>query len=383
MKTKQQALANSYAKALAQHLSASNNNGVAAALRIGERAISLGLGTLELASIHQHSIIPCLLHSMTAAERDLCILRAEGFFAHAITPLEKTHKTALESNAHLKVMVATLKQRTKELDASNEELKQEILQRKTTEESLRTSENTSSKLLMKAKEMQEQLRLLSRRLLSAQEEERRRISRELHDVIAQALTGINLKLASLKTQSKTDTQAFQQQITETQTLIEQSVEIVHRFARDLRPTVLDDLGIIAALNNYLQVFLERTGIRAKLTAFGKIESLANDILTGLFRITQEALSNVAQHANATAVEVVITQPGQVIRLEIKDNGQGFVVDDLTLTDHAKRLGLLGMKERAEMMDGKFSIESAPGRGTTVRVDLPASSVAITTPPTTP
>ena len=383
MNTKQHAFASSYATALAQHLTASTNTGVAAALRLGERAITLSMGTLELAAVHQQAIVPCLLHTMTPADRDLRLLRAEAFFAHAITPLEKTHKTALESNAHLKVMIATLKQRTTELDASNEELKREILQHRATEESLRTSEITSSKLLTKAKEMHEQLRLLSRRLLSAQEEERRRISRELHDVIAQALTGINLKLDALKTQSKTNTKTFQERITETQTLIVQSVEIVHRFARDLRPTVLDDLGIIAALNNYLQGFLERTGIRAKLTAFGKIEGLENDLLTGLFRITQEALNNVAQHAKATNIEVVITQPGPLIRLEIKDDGQGFVVDDLTLKDYGKRLGLLGMKERAEMMDGKFSIESAPGKGTTVRVDLPAPAPAITTPPTTP
>ena len=107
--------------------------------------------------------------------------------------------------------------------------------------------------------MQEQLRLLSRQLLSAQEEERKRISRELHDVIAQTLTGINVRLATLKKEATLNTKGLERNIARTQRLVEKSVDIVHRFARELRPTVLDDLGLIPALHSFMKNFTRRDG----------------------------------------------------------------------------------------------------------------------------
>ena len=128
-------------------------------------------------------------------------------------------------------------------------------------------------LLEKSERLQEQLRRLSRQVLSAQEEERKEISRELHDVIAQTLTGINVRLAALKKEASLNTSGLDRNIARTQRLVEKSVDIVHRFARELRPAVLDDLGLIPALQSFMKNFGARTGLFAQLTAFAAVENL--------------------------------------------------------------------------------------------------------------
>ena len=160
--------------------------------------MATGLETLDLARIHEQALITLVLPGYSAKTRDTMVRRAGAFFAEAITPIEKTHRTAREANVRLNQMIETLNRRSADLAASNRQLKQEIAQRKTVEESLRKSEQHYSKLLEQSRHMQEQLRHLSRQLLLAQEEERKRISRELHDEIAQTLTGINVRLAALK-----------------------------------------------------------------------------------------------------------------------------------------------------------------------------------------
>jgi signal transduction histidine kinase len=298
------------------------------------------------------------------------IRRAGTFFAEAITPIEKTHRSAQETNGQLVQLNQSLYQRSVDLTASNRQLQQEILQRKSVEESLRKSEQHYSRLLEQSRHMQEQLRLLSRQLLSAQEEERKMISRELHDQIAQTLTGINIQLASLKTESTLNTKGLQKKISSTQRLVEKSVDIVHRFARELRPTVLDDLGLIPALHSFMKSFNKRTGVRTSLTAFAAVERLDTAKRTVLFRVAQEALNNVARHAQAGRVEVSIQKLPDWICMKIKDDGKSFNVERTLHANGGKRLGLLGMRERLEMVGGKFVVESSPGKGTTVFAQIP-------------
>jgi len=225
-------------------------------------------------------------------------------------------------------------------------------------------------LLEQSRHMQEQLRLLSRQLLSAQEEERKMISRELHDQIAQTLTGINIRLASLKTESTLNNKGLQKKISSTQRLVEKSVDIVHRFARELRPTVLDDLGLIPALHSFMKSFTKRTGVRAHLTAFAAVERLDTAKRTVLFRIAQEALTNVARHAQASQVEVSIQKLPDCICMKIKDDGKSFQAQRVMHSKRNTRLGLIGMRERLEMVGGKFVVESSPGKGTTVQAQIP-------------
>jgi len=360
-----------YHAALRKHLKqARPPAGLRPAIGLGRQAMSAGLKTLDLARIHQQALIALVLPSYSPDTRDVMVRRAGAFFAETITPIEKTHRIAHEANAELDRTIRALNQRAIELATSNRELRLEITRRKAAEKSLRESKLHYSQLLAQSGHMQEQLRLLSRQLLSAQEEERKIISRELHDVIAQTLTSINVELANLKKEAMKNTTGLDRNITRTQRLVEQSVDIVHRFARDLRPTVLDDLGLIPALRTFMKGFTEETGIRVHLSAFAAVEEVNGDKRTVLYRVAQEALTNVARHAQASRAEVKIQKTDGCICMKIKDDGKGFEKERVLSARRGQRLGLLGMRERLDMVGGKFTVTSRPGKGTTVLAQVP-------------
>jgi signal transduction histidine kinase len=380
MKSKCAELSRLYHAALKEYLRQGSGSGMEPAHEVGRHALSLGLETLDLARVHEIALASLVLPGYSSSTSDGLMGRAGMFFTEAITPIEQTHRGAREANAKLNQVNAELSRQTRELAASNQELQEEIVRRMAVEESLRASELTASELLAKSQQMQEELRHLSRELLTAQEEERRKISRELHDVIAQTLTSINVRLASLKAESKASIKELQSQITTTQRLVEKSVDIVHRFARELRPTVLDDLGLIPALRSFLNEFTENTGVRASLKAFAEVELLNNARRTVLYRVAQEALTNVARHAQASRADVVIENLDGIVRMRIKDDGKGFEVDGSSRAKKSTRLGLLGMRERVEMVGGTFSVDSAPGMHTIIRVDIPAGDSSAKKPP---
>jgi signal transduction histidine kinase len=341
---------------------------------MGQQALTAGLQTLDIAKLHEQILVSKVLPGSPASKRAALIRQAGTFFTEAITPIEKIHRGTREAAIHLNKIVETLSQRTVELAASNLELQQEIAQRKAMETALKKSEHHYSELLARSELLQEQLRQLSRQILSAQEEERKRISRELHDVIAQTLTGINVRLAALKKESALTTRHLDRNIASTQRLVEKSVDIVHEFARELRPAVLDDLGLIPALHSFVKIFSKRTGLQLHLKAFAGIEELEIAKRTVLFRVAQEALTNVARHAHARRVEVDFQKVRNVARMEINDDGKSFQVERTLNARGNKRLGLLGMRERVEMVGGTFCVESEPGKGTTVRVEIPFANV---------
>jgi len=266
------------------------------------------------------------------------------------------------------------RRRVEVLAASNQKLENEIVRRRVLEASLKQSEQHQRRLLAESREMQEQLRELSREILRAQEEERKRISRELHDVIAQTLTGINVRLATLKKEAGRSGDSFGRNIARTQEIVGKSVAIVHQFARELRPAVLDDLGLIPALHSYLKDFAARTGLRAKLAAFAAVEDIDIAKRTVLFRVAQEALNNVARHAHASRVDVILQKQPDRVCLKIVDDGKSFNVENFLRHRGGKHLGLLGMKERLEMIGGCFHVESAPGAGTTICAQLPLADI---------
>ena len=377
MARKLNGLAQQYVSTLRKHLKQDSRASAPCrtAQGLGRRAMALGLETLDLARFHEQALINLVLPSYSPGTRERMVRRAGTFFAEAITPIEKTHRAARDDNGQLVKLNQSLIQRSVDLIASNRQLQREILQRKSVEASLRKSEQHYSELLEQSRHMQEQLRLLSRQLLTAQEEERKMISRELHDQIAQTLTGINIRLASLKTESTLNNKGLQKKISSTQRLVEKSVDIVHRFARELRPTVLDDLGLIPALHSFMKSFTARTGVRVHLTAFAAVERLDTAKRTVLFRIAQEALTNVARHAQASRVEVSIQKLPDCICMKIKDDGKSFNVERTLHANGGKRLGLLGMRERLEMVGGKFVVESSPGKGTTINAQLPLDKAA--------
>ncbi|HTD65157.1 MAG TPA: sensor histidine kinase [Candidatus Limnocylindria bacterium] len=369
MKPKLTGLLQEYPAALRHHLTQKSGASLEAARSLGRAAVSMGLETLDVARIHEHALLE-VVSSYSPGARNGVFRRAGFFFAETITPIEKTHRTAREANDRLSRLNESLRQRAVALAASNRQLKKEIIQRQAVEEALRKSERHYSELLQQSREMQEQLRHLSHQLLSAQEEERKTISRELHDEIAQTLTGINVQLGSLKTAAAHDIKDLQTKITNTQRLVEKSVKIVHKFARELRPSVLDDLGLIPALHSFVKSFSKRTHIGIRLRIFAGVEQLDGAKRTMLYRVAQESLTNVARHARATQVEMCIEKVSDTVRMKIKDNGKSFSVEQMLRAKKNNRLGLLGMRERIEMVGGHFSIESAPGQGTTVEAQIP-------------
>ena len=370
MKRKLLKLSRRYRMALQAHLKLGRSAGLESARGLGDRALASGLQTLDLAKLHEQVLVTEILPACPRRKRAAIIKQAGIFFAAAITPIEKTHRSAREAAVQLKKFIETLSQRTVELAASNLELSLEITQRKAAELALKKSEHHYSELLRQSDHLQEQLRRLSRQIILAQEEERKRISRELHDVIAQTLTGINIRLATLKKEALVNTKGLDRNISRTQRLVEKSVDIVHRFARELRPAVLDDLGLVPALHSFVKLFSQRTRIHVHLKVFAGVEKLDGNQRTILYRVAQEALTNVSRHAQASRVEVSIQKVADGICMKINDDGKSFEVDRVLNARGRKRLGLLGMRERLEMVGGRFNIESTAGKGTTITANIP-------------
>jgi signal transduction histidine kinase len=367
-------LSRQYRAALCKHLKQGPEASLHRARGLGRRAMAIGLETLDLARIHEQALAQLISPGDSPATRGAMVRRAGIFFAEVIIPVEKTHRTAIEANVHLAQMNEALRRRGVDLAASSRQLRQEIVKRKSAEESLRRSEQHYGRLLEQSQQMQEQLRLLSRQLLSAQEEERKKISRELHDVIAQTLASINVRLAALKREAAVSKKGLERSIVRTQELVRRSVSIVHRFARELRPTVLDDLGLIPALHTFMKSFREQTGIRVSLSAAAAVNEVNSDKRTVLFRVAQEALANVTRHAQASQAEVRLQKLDGAVCMTVKDNGKGFQQEHVLRAKRNKRLGLLGMRERLEMVGGNFTIKSAPGRGTTVIAKIPLADI---------
>lgn len=267
-------------------------------------------------------------------------------------------------------MPTLLHQKSREMIALKRQLKRETARRESAENSLKTVKQSYGDLLKRSRRAREEMRVISHRLLLVHEEERRQISRALHDEISQTLAGINVKLATLTQEASAGTRNFKKKISAAQRLVERSVIIVHRFARGLRPTMLDDLGLIPALHAYMDGLTRQTGLRIRFTAYSGVEKLGNAKRTAFYRIAQSALTNVAQHAKASEVDVVLNKSPQGICLEVKDDGVSFQVDRILASKRYKRLGLISMRERIEMFGGTFTVVSLPGQGTTLRACIP-------------
>jgi len=219
--------------------------------------------------------------------------------------------------------------------------------------------------LEKARAYDVRLRQMSSQVLTAQEVERKRLSRELHDDTAQALTSVLVRLRVLERSA--DDEATRAGLAELRTILSGALEGVRALAIDLRPRVLDDLGLEMALKAQVRDFTQRWEIDATLSS-GRLGRLPAEVELVLYRVAQEALSNVAKHARASRVEISLTKRGTRLRMLIEDDGCGFDADAATDAVDAG-LGLFGMKERLALVDGTLGIESAVGAGTRVSADV--------------
>lgn len=212
-----------------------------------------------------------------------------------------------------------------------------------------------------------QLRELTARIAETEENERRRLARELHDQVGQTLTALNLNLTIIQGQLPGDTPAkVRIRLTDTQQLVEETTRIIRSIMTELRPAVLDDYGVFAALRWYAEQFARRTNIVVNVRGKELEQRLASSVETALFRITQEALTNILKHAQATEATVMLEMVDVNLVLTIQDNGIGF--EPTALSPHG--LGLAAMRERAMAIGGQFTLHTSPHQGTGIVVSVP-------------
>ena len=219
-----------------------------------------------------------------------------------------------------------------------------------------------------------QLRMLSRHIEVVKEEEQTRLAREIHDEMGVLMTGLKLDLAQMRdllgaADLRTAAVSLRSRIASMDETLDQTITVVQRVAADLRPRVLDDLGLVAAIEWQADAFRSRTGIRCDVIIETDDPVIDSERATALFRICQEALTNVARHAHATCVTIRLGETMDQVLLEIEDDGEGIPTEKLI---DRMSIGLLGMRERAELLEGEVHITGRPGKGTIITVRMPTA-----------
>jgi len=269
-------------------------------------------------------------------------------------------------------MAASLQER----DAENERLIAEMQQLNAGLEA-RVVKRTEQLLVSNTRLVasQTELRRLSEELMRITEQERTRISREIHDQLGQLLTAIKMELRAIERGLARDPQVAREHIKETAGLVDETIRTVRRISADLRPGILDDFGLGAAIEWQMEQFRKRTGMEAELEAHIVEESLSKDMATAAFRILQEALTNVARHSEATAVNVAVRTTDAELLLTVRDNGKGLNPDP-----NHRSFGVVGMRERARQFGGSVTIADNPGGGAMVHLRMPLHQLDVAPPP---
>jgi len=263
------------------------------------------------------------------------------------------NKMAEDLGRHRKHLEELVEGRTAELETANEQLRREIAERKRSEEELRQS--------------RERLRDLASHLQSIREEERGRIAREIHDELGQALTALKMDIHWIGHGLSKDQQLLLEKAKSMSMLIDTTVQSVQRISSELRPGLLDDLGLSAAVEWQADEFRNRTGIQCETISDPEDIALNQALSIAVFRIFQEALTNIARHANATRVKIILKEKSGKVELTVRDNGKG--ITEKQISD-ARSFGLIGMRERVHSFRGDLRITGTPNKGTTVRVSIP-------------
>jgi signal transduction histidine kinase len=265
-------------------------------------------------------------------------------------------------------MRVKLKNSTEEIQAWNRELDARVQERTAAyEAAAKDNARLYAELQLKEQTRGE----LLRRVISAQEDERKRIARELHDETSQSLTALMVGLDTVRMASALDLLKANTRLTSCKSIAETLLKNIHRLVADLRPSLLDDLGLVPAITWYGEQRLKPLGIDFRLDEQGLKDRLPPAIETALFRIVQEAMTNIVRHARATAVSVQLAREAGNVTLQIADNGNGFDPQALQPADlHGQGLGLRGMQERAIILGGEFQLKTAPGQGTVITIRVP-------------
>ncbi len=317
-----QQFARQYIPALKRYLADGSEASLETAYRLGRQAIASRLGVLDMARLYRRALEDGLIGNNQRQFKAV-----ETFFLETLSPFEMTHRGFRETNMRLAQLIATLEERNNDLAA------------------------------------------LSTQVLDVQEEERRRISRELHDDVGQALTAITFALAALKDVG-TDTPKFKKQLNHAQQLLSGTIEVVQGFARELRPSILDQLGLLPALRSMANSVAHRTRLRIDVQGDNAAEQLPNTQKTLLFRLAQERLRQVMKDGRARNVEIAIRKNRQRICMTITDDGKAARTLPKNAHPSEQRLTLLGMQERIRLINGQFTITTRRSGGTVIRVLIP-------------
>ncbi|GBF32581.1 two component sensor histidine kinase [Desulfocucumis palustris] len=216
----------------------------------------------------------------------------------------------------------------------------------------------------------EQIQNLGVSIIRAQEEERRKVARDIHDGPAQLLANIIMRTEYCLKLLDKDQAGVREELVALQAMVRQSLQDVRKIIFDLRPMVLDDLGLIPALNHFLDDFFIQNGIPVDINITGEPRRFSMPMEIALFRVVQESISNIKKHSQASHVNVKMEILSHKINLIIKDNGKGFNIKEVFADKKREGYGLIGMRERIQVLNGEFSISASPGRGTTINISVP-------------
>ncbi|WP_134683486.1 sensor histidine kinase [Brevibacillus migulae] len=316
-----------------------------------------------------------LLELQYRKARNRLVHVSRNFHEHA----EEEIRKAYEEANNLQVELSIQREREQNLRRRRDELEMRL---RGIEETINKAENLMTQIgvvlgylngdlsrVGEALETAKQQQLMGMRIIQAQEEERKRVAREIHDGPAQSMANVVLRTEivekMLKNQRILDAEMELQELKE---MVRYSLADVRRIIFDLRPMALDDLGLVPTLQKYIQTFEDRTKLTVDLVVFGKEQDLESSVKAALFRLVQECLNNVAKHAKARFVQVKMEFQHKQLMLVVKDDGIGFRMEEKQ--GNGESFGLMGMKERTQLLEGKMEIQSAPMQGTRVMFHIP-------------
>lgn len=276
-----------------------------------------------------------------------------------------------EKEVYLKARRDDLQKRVRNVEQSIERAETIASQINVVLEYLSGDLNQVTRILESAKNRQQ----IGLKIILAQEEERKRIAREIHDGPAQSLANIVLRTEIAERMlSKQEFQLVQEELIDLKGQVRSGIEEIRKIIFNLRPMALDDLGLIPTLRKYIQDFEEKSKIRTMFDTVGKETRLPSAMEAGIYRMVQEAYSNAFKHANPSYVSLEITFQTQMVKIVVKDNGVGFHVDQMeSRAKHSTHFGLIGMRERVELLEGRMEIESAINEGTKLTIHIPINA----------